>query len=149
MFFLKKQEPVIISFNFYIKNLYSHLISNKIMSEDFCQLRRWDVLKSKLNNVKADQFDKALMEHSQARLLDVRTIEEYQASHLPDAESMDYFGDDFLERLDQMDIDGEYFVYCRSGRRSVRVCTLMVNSGFKNVFNLDGGLNAYESQVHG
>ena len=119
------------------------------MSEDFCQLRRWDVLKSKLNNVKADQFDKALMERPKAMLLDVRTVEEYHASHLPNAESMDYFGDDFLERLDQMDIDEEYFVYCRSGRRSVRVCTLMVNSGFKNVFNLDGGLNAYESQVHG
>ena len=119
------------------------------MSDDFCQLRRWDVLKSKLNNIKADQFDQALNDHPQATLLDVRTEEEYQTSHLPNAVSMDYFGDSFLEQLDQMNVEGQYFIYCRSGRRSVRVCTLMVNSGFKNVFNLDGGLNAYENLANG
>jgi rhodanese-related sulfurtransferase len=36
-------------------------------------------------------------------------------------------------------------VYCRSERRSIRSCRLMQNGGFKNIFNLSGGLNALDA----
>ena len=51
-------------------------------------------------------------------------------------------GYDFLEIMDSLEKEGTYVVYCRTGRRSVRTCTLMKNAGFKNIYNLDGGLVA-------
>lgn len=114
------------------------------MKEDFCQLRRWDVLKSQLNNLNAVEFDRTIQNTPNAIVLDVRTAEEYKQGHYPGARNIDYLADGFLDLLDQMDLHSKYFVYCRSGRRSVRVCTLMVNGGFTKVYNLDGGLNEAE-----
>ena len=48
------------------------------------------------------------------------------------------------EDLENLDHTQTYLIYCRSGRRSLRTCVLMQNSGFGNVFNLEEGLQAFE-----
>ncbi len=47
------------------------------------------------------------------------------------------------QRSERDSPETEYLVYCRSGRRSVRACTLMRNAGIKRLIHLDGGINAY------
>ena len=39
-----------------------------------------------------------------------------------------------------MNKDKTYFVYCRSGNRSGQACKLMGDLGFKNLYNLSGGI---------
>lgn len=39
--------------------------------------------------------------------------------------------------------DQEIIVYCRSGKRSAVAQSLLLQSGFKNVRNLEGGMLAY------
>lgn len=39
--------------------------------------------------------------------------------------------------------DQEVIVYCRSGKRSAVAQSLLLQSGFKNVRNLEGGMLAY------
>jgi rhodanese-related sulfurtransferase len=47
-----------------------------------------------------------------------------------------------LDKIEDLEKGKSYLVYCRSGRRSIRVCTWMRNGGFDNqkIFNLDKGL---------
>ncbi|PHI20175.1 NADH oxidase [Lewinellaceae bacterium SD302] len=40
--------------------------------------------------------------------------------------------------------DAELIVYCRSGKRSAMAQSLLQQSGFKNVKNLEGGMLAYQ-----
>lgn len=106
-----------------------------------CKTPRWRMLKSQLNNLSAEEFLTATDTLKDAIIIDVRTAKEYDFGHLPDAINMDYFSEDFLGKIEQLEKNKDYFIYCRSGRRSIRVCTWMRNGGFDNhkVFNLDNG----------
>lgn len=105
-----------------------------------CPIPRWQLLKQQLRNVDGQTFDE-LRQQAGNTLIDVRTAEEYAAFHLEGAVNMDYLGPDFLELMEKLDAEQTYLVYCRSGRRSVRACTLMKNAGIKKLIHLDGGLN--------
>lgn len=79
-------------------------------------------------------------------VLDVRTPEEYAAGHLPDAQLLNFYDDDFRSKLQQLDKDKTYYVYCRSGGRSSRAVALMKELGFKKVYNLKGGIMEWQAQ---
>ncbi|MCB9284847.1 MAG: rhodanese-like domain-containing protein [Lewinellaceae bacterium] len=105
-----------------------------------CKTARWNYLKNLLNNLSSEDFWKEFEQSPDAKILDVRTKDELITGILPHAIHIDFLGEDFWDRLEQLDKDDIYFVYCNSGRRSIRVCTYMTNGGFQYVFNLDGGI---------
>ena len=108
-----------------------------------CPVPRWQLLKQELTNVGPAEFDRLRATAAPGTLLDVRRAEEFAAHHLEGATNLDYLGPDFLEQIDALDPHETYLVYCRSGRRSVRACTLMRNAGIGKLVHLDGGINAY------
>ncbi len=108
-----------------------------------CPIPRWQLLKQQLKNVDATTFGQ-LIESGKYTVLDVRTPPEYAHFHLTGAMNMDYLGPNFLEEMEQLNPEEHYLVYCRSGRRSVRACTLMKNAGIYHIIHLDGGLSAWE-----
>ena len=111
---------------------------------DSCQIRRWDLLKQQLKNLKPTDFQEAIANTPNAILIDCRTASEFDHSHLEHAMNIDYLDYDFLDKLEALDTKETYLVYCRTGRRSVRTCMLMKNSGFEDIYNLDGGLVALQ-----
>ncbi len=112
---------------------------------DFCELPRWQLLKEKLDNLSPDKFREEFLKHDDAVLVDVRTEEEVRMDSLEGAVHLDYLAESFLDRLEVWDRDRTYFLYCRTGRRSVRAGVLMRNWGFARVKNLDGGLVAWKA----
>lgn len=114
------------------------------MSQDqTCKTPRWRMLKSQLNNLSSLDFYKNSKEMTDAVIIDVRTQGEYDFGHIPTAINIDYLSDPFWDEIEKLDANKNYFIYCRSGRRSIRVCTLMKNGGFANnkLFNLDKGFS--------
>ena len=70
-----------------------------------------------------------------ARLLDVRSPEEYAGGHLPGAVNIPV--QELDRRLAEVGPrDGELVVYCRSGHRSSRATELLRQHGFTKVHNL-------------
>lgn len=114
------------------------------MEVDSCEINRWELFRRQQNNLDQEQFEQLRQEAPEAVIMDVRTQSEFDAWHLPGAVHLDYFDYDLIERLDALDKNKPYLIYCRSGRRSVRVCVLMKNSGFQEVYNLDGGIKAWK-----
>lgn len=117
------------------------------LQDSSCKTPRWRLLKAKLNNLKPEAFKAILATQSEIMLIDVRTPDEFASSHLEDAININYFADDFWEQIEVLNKERSYLIYCRSGRRSIRVCTLMQNGGFDptKIFNLDGGLIEWET----
>lgn len=74
-------------------------------------------------------------------LVDVRQPVEYEQEHLPGAELMPL--DALMERIGELDRRKPTIVYCRSGNRSGAAVAVMINAGFPQVYNLDGGLMGY------
>ena len=114
---------------------------------DGCEIPRWQILKSHLKNLSPKEFRKGLREIPRPVLLDVRTLEEVNNQALAKSIHLDYLGPDFLDKLEVMDRDLTYFIYCRTGRRSVRAGILMHNWGFNHLVNLEGGLAAWEREL--
>ncbi|MBB4078831.1 rhodanese-related sulfurtransferase [Lewinella aquimaris] len=108
-----------------------------------CPIPRWQLLKQELKNVGPEEFDRLREAATPGTVIDVRNEQEYAGHHLEGAVNLNYLGPDFLEQIDRLDREQTYLVYCRSGRRSVRACTLMRNAGIDKLVHLDGGINAY------
>ena len=115
-------------------------------NNDACNIRRWDILKRELKNLKPIDFLAQLKQKPQAILIDVRTPEEFAEGTLSNAINMDFLGADYWDKFEQLDRTLPTFVFCRSGRRSVRTVMFMKNGGFQEVYNLDGGLNALREE---
>lgn len=76
-------------------------------------------------------------------ILDVRTTEEFDEGHLEGAVMIDFYGDDFADRIGELDPDVPYLVYCRSGNRSGQTRAMMEELGFSDVADVDGGIVAW------
>jgi len=73
-------------------------------------------------------------------VLDVRTPEEFNSGHIPNAINIDIYSDYFRADISALDKSKSYAVYCRSGKRSVDASSEMDLTGFENTFNLTGGI---------
>lgn len=78
-------------------------------------------------------------------ILDVRTISEYNIDHLEDADQRNFYDSDFSLQLDSLDKCRTYLIYCQSGNRSGQAFTIMQNLGFKDVYNMLGGISSWRN----
>jgi thioredoxin 1 len=90
-----------------------------------------------------EQFSQKLVATSDRILLDVRTPEEFAEGHLTDAKLINYYNGDFKNQLSVLDKTKPVFVYCRSGKRSGESAELLIELGFKEVYDLKGGFVAW------
>lgn len=72
----------------------------------------------------------------EAVIIDIRTPEEFEKSHLEGAVNEDFYGD-FLEEMNKKyDKDAHIVIYCRSGNRSEQALELLREDGFLNIIDL-------------
>lgn len=71
-----------------------------------------------------------------AIIIDVRTADEYNEGHI--ANSINIPVDNINEITYEKDT--KIIVYCASGVRSANAAKALVDAGYTNVYNLDGGL---------
>ena len=77
------------------------------------------------------------------QLIDVRTPDEYQTGHLPHSTLINFKGEDFREKMAQLDKNKPVMVYCAAGGRSNAAATLLEELGFAEVYELEGGFTRW------
>ena len=92
-----------------------------------------------VTNMNVEDFSKKTAE-SGVVILDVRTPGEFMTGHIQDAQNIDFEGGSFESQIESLDKNGTYAVYCRSGNRSGQAVKVMQDAGFKNIYNLNGGV---------
>ena len=78
-------------------------------------------------------------------LLDVREPAEIEIASIPDTTIIPMMS--VPNRLQELNPDATVVVMCHSGGRSRRVAEFLLASGFKHVFNLSGGIDAWSQQI--
>jgi len=96
----------------------------------------------KYENVGAAQFDE-LMREKNSVVLDVRTPEELNDGAVPGHKMINFFDPSFQQKVAKLDKSKTYLVYCRSGNRSGNACKAMGDMGFEKLYNLEGGISAW------
>lgn len=76
-------------------------------------------------------------------LLDVREPSEYQAGHIEGALLMPLAN--VVALAADLPNDRPVYVVCRSGNRSLQASNALVDAGFQDVRNVDGGMIAWEA----
>lgn len=94
--------------------------------------------KSTKIDVSISEFKKMLKEDP-GIIIDVRTKGEYDEGHLKKTDLLyDYRENDFEDKIDQLEKDKTYYLYCRSGNRSGKAARMMRKKSFENVYNIGG-----------
>ena len=74
-------------------------------------------------------------------LLDVREDNEFEFSHIKGSIHMPL--NQIPQRLKELDFGSEYIVICHHGIRSQQAAVFLDHSGFNQIYNLSGGIDAW------
>jgi sulfur-carrier protein adenylyltransferase/sulfurtransferase len=78
-------------------------------------------------------------------LIDVRESFEYEIARIDGAKLIPL--GELTERLDELSAEQPIVVHCHSGKRSAQAVRLLQERGFANVYNLEGGIDAWSDQI--
>jgi thioredoxin 1 len=93
----------------------------------------------------AKTFSEKISSTDHAVVLDVRTPGEYKEGYINKAINIDYNDAGFEDRINKLEKNLPYFVYCLSGGRSGSAASYMRERGFKQVYELKGGMMAWRN----
>lgn len=90
------------------------------------------------------------LEHAESgeyNLLDVRQPGEYEKGHIPGARLIPV--GQIADRLEEIETDRTTIVYCGAGIRSRAAASILARAGFREVYSMEGGMNAWQGLVSG
>lgn len=94
--------------------------------------------------IPAVEFQNQLKTAEKPVILDVRTPEEFNSGHIGQAYNLNIYDQSFKEQLSKMDKKQPVYVYCKGGGRSANAVKQMQELGFSTVYELKGGIMAWE-----
>ena len=95
-----------------------------------------------------DKWLKKFNHSKNSKIIDVRTPQEFQDFRIPKSVNVDFYDpQNFIKKITPLNKEASYFLYCKSGVRSNNSCTIMKGMGFKNVYNLVGGISDWSGEV--
>ncbi|MBR5374992.1 MAG: rhodanese-like domain-containing protein [Paludibacteraceae bacterium] len=98
-------------------------------------------------NISPQEFHDMITKNPNLQVVDVRTPQEFAAGHIKGAQNVDFRSPDFEKNIAKaVKKRKTVLVYCRSGKRSLNAMNLMVKNGFKDVYNMEGGILAWEKE---
>ncbi|MEN6518156.1 MAG: rhodanese-like domain-containing protein [Methanospirillum sp.] len=93
-----------------------------------------------------EECRRVIEEERGCRVLDVRTPAEFREGHLENAVNIDFYAPDFKERLEKLEKDRPYVVYCKKGARGAKAMEILRQAGFSRVYNVSGGYDNWASR---
>lgn len=115
------------------KNLY---LIGLILSLSFGNL----VNAQSVINLNATSFSAKINQTSNAQIIDVRTPGEFTQGHIRNATNINISSNDFQQKAANLNKNKAVFVYCLSGSRSSYASNILSSLGFKEIYNLSGGM---------
>jgi len=100
---------------------------------------------SNYQDLTPQEFQDRMKAETTSFIIDVRTPAETNSGMIDHAFNVDFNAADFKEKIGHLDKSMPCFLYCASGRRSKEACAYMSSQGFKKVYNLKGGMLAWNN----
>jgi rhodanese-related sulfurtransferase len=93
-------------------------------------------------------FAEKKMNKKKVVVLDVRTTQEFNEGHLPNAIHIDVMDSvAFVQQSGKLKKGKTYLVYCKSGRRSAKAAAIMEQQGFHHIWNMEAGITAWKGTI--
>lgn len=85
-----------------------------------------------------------LLNLEDVQLVDVRTPSEYNEGHVPNAQNINFYDENFDEQIETLDKSKPIIVYCKSGGRSAKCASKLIEKGFEKIYDLEGGFSHWK-----
>ncbi len=97
-----------------------------------------------VKSINTEEAKRFIAEHEEGTytLLDVRQLGEYEGEHIPGAKLVPLPA--LKDGIRQLDSQKPVVVYCAVGGRSLAAAQLLSGFGFQEVYNLQGGIKAWQ-----
>lgn len=92
------------------------------------------------NKITAEEA-KEIIDLEEVIILDVRTPQEYEEGHIDGALLIPDYDLKSLAESNLPDKDEKILVYCRSGNRSKSATNILIDMGYRNVYDFGGIIN--------
>ncbi|OJJ19547.1 rhodanese [marine bacterium AO1-C] len=96
-------------------------------------------------NITVTEFKNKIENEADAVILDVRSEAELEEGSIPNHVMIDFMQPEFANKVAELAKDKTYLIYCRSGNRSGKTCAMMAQMGFSKLYNLEGGIMAWNA----
>jgi rhodanese-related sulfurtransferase len=101
-----------------------------------------------MKNITPLEFKNQIESDTNAVIIDCRTAIEWDEGIIENSILLDlYDAHGFMQESEKLDKDKNYYVYCKSGGRSVTACQVLESLGIKNTFNLLGGIINWQDKI--
>jgi len=91
-----------------------------------------------IKEIEPVELDEWLKQDTPPKLIDVRTPQEMAQASIANADAMPLVA--LPLRFSEVPENEKVVFYCRTGARSGQACMFMEQQGYKNVYNLRGGI---------
>ena len=120
-------------------------ITKLIDYEEFCGVRgQEEPAGNDIPSISVEDLKKKMDAKADIFILDVREPHEYQICNL--SGYLIPVGD-LPKRVSELDSNREIVAHCKMGGRSAKAVNFLRRSGFKNVYNLTGGITAWAEKI--
>src|SRR6266403_1212757 len=117
-------------------------IFSPIDYEQFCGARREE---KAVPTMSAHELKRKMDAREPFELIDVRETFEYEIARIDGAKLIPLR--EIAERADELQREGPIVIHCHSGQRSAQAVRLLQQRGFANVYNLEGGIDAWANEI--
>ena len=98
----------------------------------------------KFKYISVQEFDS--FSEDEFKLVDVRTLEEFQSGYISRAINIDFFSTNFIDEIKEFETSLNLILYCRTDNRSSKSAKILADNDFKNVYVIKGGIEEWISQ---
>lgn len=110
------------------------------------KLMNWDKDEGDYGDVSIQEAIALMDEKTDLVVLDVRTVAEYEESHIDGAINIPV--GELADRLDELSKDDELLVYCRTGNRSGSAVSILSDAGYTKIYHMHEGISVWIQQGH-
>jgi len=94
-----------------------------------------------MKNINQIEWRNLIVNDENAVIIDCRSSLEWNEGTLEHSNLIDLMNPQgFMSKAEELHKEKNYYVYCRSGVRSITACQLLESIGIKNTYNLLGGI---------
>lgn len=94
-----------------------------------------------------EEFKNGFETEANAVIIDVRTPAELAEGEIEGYIMINVMDPSFPNKIAELEKSVPYYIYCRSGNRSGQVCNYMSGLGFEKLYNLRGGIIAWNQSL--
>ena len=79
-------------------------------------------------------------------IVDLREVTSFTSGHIRGAENIPFKPENFQERVSGYDKKAPILIYCGKGLKTEKAAELLKDSGFKDIYTLQGGFDSWKDK---